>query len=260
MKNVTFGLIILLLAGFLMSACQPVQLVEPTSDQRGEAYGQTALVESLEIRTIVTTPPQARVIVSGYLPDSCTELYRIVAERADQDFVLVLTTRWPTGEIVCSEVLVPFTEVIDLDLVDLDPGTYAVIAQNEEVEFIWKIDKSIFQPIKKVDDRNRGNAVVQALMVDVMESFPVQVSVTVEGYLPDGCTTIDEISSSRQDQIFTINLSASRPSGNVVCTMAIVPFRERIDLDVQGLLAGEYIVRYAGFSETFILDVDNESP
>lgn len=260
MKNITLGLIIILLAGFLVSACQLVQPVEPTPDQSGEAYGQTALVESLEIRTIETTPPQARVIVSGYLPDSCTELYRIVAERADQDFILVLTTRWPTGEIACSEVLVPFTEVVDLDVEDLESGTYVVIAQNEAVEFIWERDKSIFQPIKKVDDRNRGNAVVQALMVDVIESFPVQVSVTLEGYLPDGCTIIDEISSSRQGQIFTIDLSASRPSGNIVCTMAIVPFRERIDLDVQGLLAGEYIVRYAGFSETFILNVDNESP
>jgi hypothetical protein len=39
--------------------------------------------------------------------------------------------------------------------------------------------------------------------------------------------------------------------------MAIVPFEEIISLDVEGLPAGEYTVKYGDLTETFTLEQDN---
>ena len=90
-----------------------------------------------------------------------------------------------------------------------------------------------------------------------MESFPVQISVFLWGYLPDGCTQIHEINSERQENLFTVDIVTRRPSGNVSCTQAIVPFEETVSLDVEGLHAGEYTVKSGAFEETFILEQDN---
>jgi len=99
---------------------------------------------------------------------------------------------------------------------------------------------------------------VESLEVMILESFPVQVNAIVSGYFSDGCTTLEKIDVEREtDQIFTINIVTRRPSGDVSCTMAIVPFEETVALDVAGLPAGEYTVKYKDLSETFTLDIDN---
>jgi inhibitor of cysteine peptidase len=89
-----------------------------------------------------------------------------------------------------------------------------------------------------------------------MESFPVQVSVDLSGYLPDGCTTIYEITAPREEQTFTIDIVTRKPV-DVACTMAIVPFEETISLAVEDLPAGEYTVQYGDLYETFTLEQDN---
>jgi putative hemolysin len=43
-----------------------------------------------------------------------------------------------------------------------------------------------------------GEAVVETIDILILESFPVQVNVVARGYLPDGCTEIDEIHQERQ--------------------------------------------------------------
>jgi inhibitor of cysteine peptidase len=92
------------------------------------------------------------------------------------------------------------------------------------------------------------------MTVDVMASDPAEVRVTLDGYLPDGCPKIHEITYERQGDVFTIEIITRRPAGDVACTMAIVPFTETVSLDVADIPAGEYIVRCEGFEESFTLD------
>ncbi len=101
-----------------------------------------------------------------------------------------------------------------------------------------------------------GLAVVDSIELMIMESFPVQVSVRARGDLPDGCTTIDQIETSRTGNAFTITMSTLRPA-DAVCTEALVPFDETIPLDVVDLPAGTYTVDVNGRSGTFTLSVDN---
>jgi hypothetical protein len=104
-----------------------------------------------------------------------------------------------------------------------------------------------------------GQAVVEEIEILILESFPVQVNVVVRGYLPDGCTEIDEIQQERTGQTFQVTITTVRPA-DAVCTEAIVPFEQVIGLDVAGLEAGTYTVDVNGIADTFTLDVDNVMP
>lgn len=105
----------------------------------------------------------------------------------------------------------------------------------------------------------RGEAVVEEIDIQILESFPVQVHVVARGYLPDGCTQIDEIEQTRSGQTFQVTITTVRPA-DAACTEAIVPFEEVIALDVLGLEAGTYSVDVNGVTGSFRLDMDNEPP
>lgn len=101
-----------------------------------------------------------------------------------------------------------------------------------------------------------GNATVESIEIMVLESFPIQIKVNAIGYLPDGCTRIDEITKEKKDSTFFVNIKTVRPA-DMFCTEAIVPFQEVIPLDVYGLKAGIYTVNVNGVNGTFELVTDN---
>lgn len=140
MKKMKFSLLFVLLTGLVLAACQPAPPVEPPLVDDEFSYGQDAYVESLEIMLLESFPLQARAVVIGYLPDGCTELSEITVERQDQDFVLTVSTRRPSGDIACTEALVPFEETVELDIEGLEAGTYIVIAQDQEATFALDVD------------------------------------------------------------------------------------------------------------------------
>ena len=175
------------------------------------------------------------------------------------DFIITLTTRRPTGDIACTEALVPFEEVVRLDIASLEAGSYTVIAQDQEATFKLTVDK--INPDPASDKVEYGSdAVIESMGLNIMESFPIQISVSLSGYLPNGCIKIEQISVLRDEEIFYIKIITKNPSSDVSCTTAIVPFVETVTLDVRGLPAGEYTVQSGEFSEVFTFDQDNEAP
>jgi inhibitor of cysteine peptidase len=105
----------------------------------------------------------------------------------------------------------------------------------------------------------KGEPVVESVDVQILESFPVQVHAVVRGSLGDGCTTLDEVTTSREGNLLRIRLTSQRPA-DAVCTLALVPFEEVVALDVVGLPAGQYTVDANGVTETFELAIDNVLP
>lgn len=101
-----------------------------------------------------------------------------------------------------------------------------------------------------------GLAEVTALDIRLLDTFPIQIQLIVEGILPDSCTTIERIERTRQDGTFRITLHTIRATG-VACSEAEIPFSETIDLDVLGLTAGIYTVTVNNISGTFTLQNDN---
>lgn len=105
----------------------------------------------------------------------------------------------------------------------------------------------------------RDDAIIKNIDILTLESFPLQIHVIATGYFPDGCTSIDEITQSKQNNRFTVAVTTKRPT-NAVCTMAIVPFEKTIPLDVYGLDKGVYTVNVNDASGSFELPTDNIIP
>jgi hypothetical protein len=105
----------------------------------------------------------------------------------------------------------------------------------------------------------RGTATVESIDIQILESFPVQVRVVARGFLADGCTTVGEINQELVDNTFMVTIGTERPA-DAVCTQALVPFEETIDLEVRGLPAGTYTVDVNGVTSTFSLSTDNVLP
>jgi hypothetical protein len=99
-------------------------------------------------------------------------------------------------------------------------------------------------------------APVEDIDILILESFPVQINVVARGNLPDGCTTIDQVTQERDGNTFRVTITTVRPVG-MECTQALEPFERVIALDVYGLPAGVYTVDVNGVSDTFELAVDN---
>ena len=257
MKKLQLFIVFTLLASVLLAACQPIIPVDASPEEEF-VFGEEAIVESVVVLLLESLPALGDAIVTGYLPDGCTELYEINVERQGQEFILTVVTRRQTGDVMCTMALEPFEKAVDLDIIGLEAGTYTVIAQDQQTEFTLFVD-NVYQddPIGGTDDLLIAfNAMVEGLSIDIMESYPVQVRVNISGYLPDGCTKIHEIRSSRDGNTFTIMVKTETLSGDVMCTMALVPFEESVDLDVVGLPAGEYTVRVNELSTSFTLDTD----
>ncbi len=102
-------------------------------------------------------------------------------------------------------------------------------------------------------------APVEQVEVLIMESFPVQINVIVNGNLPDGCTTLDTIEQTRNGNTYQITLTTRRP-GDAVCTQQVTPYQEIIPLDVVDLPAGSYTVNVNGTLAGFALASDNSLP
>ena len=105
----------------------------------------------------------------------------------------------------------------------------------------------------------QGRADVEEVELIILESFPVQVVAVARGHLRDGCTEIDSVHTSFDagSNTFSVEITTARDS-EAACTQALVPFEERIDLEVLNLAAGTYTVDVNGVRETFTLAVDNE--
>ena len=106
------------------------------------------------------------------------------------------------------------------------------------------------------DPPTQQEANVDSIEILILESFPVQVNVRARGDLPDGCTTIDTVDTTRDGTRFNIIITTLRQTGDL-CSEALVPFEETISLDVVDLPAGTYAVNVNGINGSFTLQVDN---
>ncbi|HVF24823.1 MAG TPA: hypothetical protein VNA23_02990, partial [Anaerolineales bacterium] len=87
-----------------------------------------------------------------------------------------------------------------------------------------------------------GNADVQSVEIQVLESYPLQVNAIARGYLPDsGCTTLADVSQTRSGNTFTVTVM-TKYNPQALCAQALTPFEQVISLDVSSLLPGTYIV------------------
>lgn len=147
LKKLALRLALLLLVPIIFAACSLVNPQEEATDtppssetpqstdgERGEAN-----VESIEVLLLESFPVQVNVIASGTLPDGCTSLNEPNPRLEGNTFVVNLTTT-RLEEEVCTQAIVPFDKVIQLDVEGLSAGTYTVAVNGMTDTFTLDVD------------------------------------------------------------------------------------------------------------------------
>jgi hypothetical protein len=87
------------------------------------------------------------------------------------------------------------------------------------------------------------DTVIERAQILVMESFPVQLSLQVVGYQPDGCDFPVIVEQTQDGNAINVHIYREIPA-NVRCTMMIVPYEAAINLG--SFTAGTYTVNVNG--------------
>lgn len=111
-----------------------------------------------------------------------------------------------------------------------------------------------------VDAQAANLVVVDSVQIAILESFPVQINLTLIGNKSVPCVELLPPAISKQDNLFVIALAETQLGTGESCITVIDPFGTTFGLDVSGLPAGTYTVRVNGqVEDTFILEADNSS-
>jgi inhibitor of cysteine peptidase len=100
--------------------------------------------------------------------------------------------------------------------------------------------------------RETDRLTVESVEVRILESFPVQVSAQVKGYLRDGCESLAGTTQSRSGNTITVTIETARAMGRA-CVQVLAPVEENVRLD-GSFPAGTYLVRVNGTEQTFRID------
>lgn len=126
-----------------------VSMDTPTKSPVGKTNkwieSESAMVESVDIVVLESWPLQVNVVVKGFLPDGCTNIYQSSSQRYSQRFKIFLITRRPK-DALCTEALEPFDVVVPLDVSGLPAGNYQVDAYGVQGDFTFQQDNIIPRP------------------------------------------------------------------------------------------------------------------
>ncbi len=103
-----------------------------------------------------------------------------------------------------------------------------------------------------------GNATIENIDVQISDSIPDKINVTLKGYLRDSCTEMDKIESKREKDIFYISIKTIRPA-NLTCENLPYFFEKVISLDTQKLSPGIYYVMANNMNSSFEIKADGNS-
>lgn len=87
--------------------------------------------------------------------------------------------------------------------------------------------------------------VIESVDAVILESFPVQISLNVTGYQPDGCDFPVFVEQTRDGNNVSIKIYRELPV-DIMCTMMLLPYNENIKLDGT-FESGTYQIDVNGF-------------
>jgi hypothetical protein len=103
-----------------------------------------------------------------------------------------------------------------------------------------------------------GEVQVNRIALNMMESFPIQMSVRVQGVLPDECSEVFAMPQEQAGNTLVLPLISVRDTDEV-CAQVSTPFNQVFMVDVLDLPAATYTVDVNGMLADFTFTQDNSS-
>lgn len=126
-----------------------------------------------------------------------------------------------------------------------------------EQDLCWEL-----QGFKTANEHPLGKAPIEQVELIVIDSFPVQVFLKVQGAFPGNCGNLGQINQRLIDHRFEVAVHTEFPDlplGTYACTQNMEYFEKNIPLSVYDLSAGsyEYSINGGDYAGTFTLTEDN---
>ena len=118
----------------LFTGCALNPQIKTDLDIIDQIKNQNVYFESVELRLMETFPLQMEALVIGYLSDGCVILDDISTNQSNAIFEIVVETH-REGDL-CTQALVPFEEIVPINIIGLNAGTYTLMANQIEIDFI----------------------------------------------------------------------------------------------------------------------------
>ncbi|MCK5877744.1 MAG: hypothetical protein KAG43_08915 [Candidatus Marithrix sp.] len=117
------------------------------------------------------------------------------------------------------------------------------------------VNQPIVTQMNKIKKTNPNEVLVEDIGILMTELFPIEVNIIATGKLPNGCTTIDQITEDKKGDTLILKIIAKpkKPCSN----QAQPNFAEVIPLDVDGLTSGLYKIQVNNKIDSFELAMDN---
>lgn len=255
MKKLLLTPLIGLLAAAALSACaspaepapsptpnpnQPVSSDDPTPTPEptlnpDEFTFEEAPVESVDVVFLESFPLQVHVVASGSLSNGCKSIHDSSVQRQGSTFKVTLTAAVQTGDIACTEALVPYQENIPLDVYGLPAGEYTVNVNGVTTSFTFEQDNGPLEaqtpsPSGGVADNvDIGPALVNDIEVHTEGTASGAPELVIRGAFRDGCTSLHSITDTLDGSTVTVEVLAQRPK-DMMCTQALVDFETTYSL------------------------------
>lgn len=127
--------LLVLLGVFALAGCDDGVEEEPLDGDTGSDY----FVERIDVQILESFPVQVQAVVSGNLPDGCTEIVDTNVLQVDNTFEIAFETERP-ADAMCTEALEPFQETVSIPVEGLPAGSYTIAAGATSVDFTLDVD------------------------------------------------------------------------------------------------------------------------
>ena len=236
------------------SPAEPVTGYGPSDHPVAEGYEidvEEVVVDQVEVEFGLGSPLPVHVIVSGNLPDTCSQIEysQIVQDGTEFEIVLSAVKSQAEG---CIRDALPFKMRIPLNLVYLPEGEYSVSVNGVMAEFSWNNGSSADLRLNADQAVTKTEIEVVQLEVDSGVASPIPVKVRVSGDLPSSCSQLGEIWMRQEGSTFYVRLIASTPTQADCIQDTIISWLE-LPLNTVGLPEGRYEVDVNGVTTSFEL-------
>lgn len=92
---------------------------------------------------------------------------------------------------------------------------------------------------------------IDEIEILLLESQPVQVTVVVSGFFPNGCYSSHETHQTREGNTITLQMTDIHHLG-VLCTQAVIEYETQVDIGI--FAPGDYKVIVNGIAQEFRVD------
>lgn len=173
--------------------------------------------------------------LSGEHPDACGNMAyaHIVPNFVDETQHIVEVFRFWSPFINCPAEPVPYELTLESGLT---AGEVQFVVANQRL-YEWLPDTAELTFVEEIEEQEdlSGNnrqvfTVIESVDVTVLESFPMRLELTIQGYQSDGCEVPVHVDQQVDGNDVTVSIYRELPI-DVMCAAVVVPYEETIMVD-----------------------------